>query len=158
MPLAMVVVALYVVVTAPLLYLVLRVHSLQSDYTRLFMAALILQIIPIGLVFFPLGFIGVVLLLASLVATWRRNWRFRAMGIENPEVARRWGLELVFNLWALGFALEQKGVAYLFLEVVDHHGLGFLWTGLLPMTGLLAVVLAFLISRERGVLRASPVA
>jgi hypothetical protein len=152
MPLAMVVVALYVVVTAPLLYLVLRVHSLQSDYTRLFMAALILQIIPIGLVFFPLGFIGVVLLLASLVATWRRNRRFRAMGIDNPEVAKRWGLELVFNLWALGFALEQKGVAYLFLDVVGRHGLGFLWSFLIPASALGWLVLIGLIIRERRML------
>jgi hypothetical protein len=157
MPVVMGVVGLYIVVTAPMLALLLKVHGLQSAYTRLFVAAMILQIIPIGLFFFPLGFLGVVLLVVSLAVTWRRNRRFKAMGIDNPEVAKRWTLEYVFNLLGLAFAIEQ-GVAYLFLEVVDHHGLGFLWTGLLPMTGLLAVVLAFLISRERGVLRASPVA
>jgi hypothetical protein len=74
------------------------------------------------------------------------------MGIENPEVARRWGLELVFNLWALGFALEQKGVAYLFLDVVGRRGLGFLWSFLIPASALGWLVLIGLIIRERRML------
>lgn len=149
MPPVMGVVALYILVTAPMLYLVLRVHGLQSDYTRLFMLALILQIIPIGLLFFPLGFIGLVLLVVSLLATGRRNRRFKAMRIDNPEVARRWALEYVFNLVGLTLAVEQKAVSYLFVQVVERHGLGFLWTGLLPMTGVMAVALVALIRRER---------
>lgn len=149
MPPIMGVVALYILATAPMLYLVLRVHGLQSDYTRLFMLALILQIIPIGLLFFPLGFLGVVLLVVSVTATARRNRRFKAMGIDNPAVARRWTLEYLFNLVGLGLAIEQKAVSYLFLRVIERQGLGFLWTGLVPITVALAIVLGALIRRER---------
>ena len=151
---AMLVVGLYIAVTAPMLYLFLRVHSLNSDYTRLFLAALILQIIPIGLIFFPLGLLGVALLIVSLVGTYRRNARFRALGIHNPEVARRWRQEYVLNLWALGLALEQKGVAYGFMQVIAHQGLAFLWTMLLPMSVLIWGCLGWLIRQETRALKA----
>lgn len=113
----MVAVALYVAVTVPLLAILLLVHRWKSDYTTLLMAALILQIIPIGLMFFPAGFVGVVLLAASLALTWRRNRRFRQLRLDNPEVHRRWTQEALLAVVALGFSLEQKGVAWLFAEV-----------------------------------------
>ena len=150
---ALVVVGLYLVVTAPMLVLLLRVHNLNSDYTRLFMAALLLQIIPLGLLFFPVGFLGVGLLAVTLVATRQRNARFRALGIHNPEVARRWRQEYLLNLWAIGLAIEQKGVAYLFMQVSTHRGLDFLWTGLLPMTVVIWAGLGWAIVRETRSLR-----
>jgi hypothetical protein len=138
----MVVVALYIVTTIPLLALLLAVHRLRSDYTRLFQAALVLQIVPLGVLFFPLGFVGLALLVLATGLTVRRNRRFSAMRLENPAVARRWALVHLANAWALGFAVLQKGVVYLFLEVVGHRGLGFATRGLLPLAGLVALTLA----------------
>ncbi len=149
------VVALYVLVTAPLLFLLVKVHGLAGGYTGLFMAALILQLIPIGLFFFPLGFVGVALLAVSLVGCVRRNRRFEALGIDNPEVGARWRLEYALHLWAIGFALEQKAVAYLFLDVVGHRGLGFAQSGLLPLSLALWAVLAVLLVRHRHRSRAA---
>ena len=146
---ALIVVALYVVVTAPLLFLLVKVHRLAGGYTGLFMAALILQLIPIGLFFIPLGLIGVAMLAVSLVGCWRRNRRFEALGIDNPEVSRRWRLEYALHLWAIGFALEQKGVAYLFLDVVGQRGFGFATSGLLPLSLALWAVLAVLLVHHR---------
>lgn len=123
------VVALYLFVTMPFIALVPLAHALRSDYTRLFMAGLVLQLIPIGLVFFPLGFIGVAILGITFVSAHRRNRRFRDLAIDNPDVYRRWSCEYILNAFAFGFAMEQKGVAWLFLEVVSKHGfhiLGFL--------------------------------
>jgi hypothetical protein len=150
MPLVMIVVALYLLVSAPMLGLVLLVHNLKSDYTRLFVTALILQIIPIGLIFFPLGLIGLGMLFVSLFLTVRRNRQYEALGAKNPEVSRRWTLEYQANLVAVGLALEQKGVAWLFLEVAAKHGLGFLLE-LAPATLVIGSVLgAFLLkSRQR---------
>ena len=145
----MVVVGLYVLTTAPLLYLLLRAHALKSDYTRWFMAAMMLQILPLGLIFFPLGAIGVVLLAISLAEAHHRHARFKAMGIHNPEVSARWRLEYLYHLWAIGFTLEQKAVAYLFIEVVHRHGFGFFWTWLLPLSGGMWLILGALIIRER---------
>lgn len=153
---AMIVVGLYVLATAPLLFLVVRVHALKSDYTRLFMAALLLQLIPVGLIFFPFGFVGVILLGASLVEAHRRHVRLKRMGIHNPEVAARWRFAYVCHLWAIGFSLEQKGVAYLFLDVVNHHGFGFLWRALLPASVCLWLILGGLIVREWLTGRALP--
>lgn len=152
----MIVVGLYVLATAPLLFLVVRVHALKSDYTRLFLAALLLQLIPVGLIFFPFGFIGVILLGVSLVEAYRRHARLKRMGIHNPEVAARWRFEYVCHLWAIGFALEQKGVAYLFLDVVNHHGFRFLWSALLPASVGLWLILGGLIAREWLAGRAVP--
>jgi hypothetical protein len=143
------VVALYVLVTAPLLVLLVKVHGLAGGYTGLFMAALILQLIPIGLFFFPLGFIGAAMLAVSLAGCVRRNRRFQALHIDNPEVERRWRLEYVLHLWAIGFALEQKGVAYLFLDVVGQRGFGFAMSGLLPLSLGLWLTLAALLLRHR---------
>ena len=145
---SMAVVGLYILVTAPLLYLLLRVHAMKSDYTRLFVAALLLQIIPIGLFFFPFGVAGVLLLAVSLGDAYRRHARLKAMGIDNPEVSSRWQLAYMLHLWAIGFTLEQKGVAYLFLDVVNHRGFGFFWQGFLPMSAAIWLILGALILRE----------
>lgn len=144
---AMIVVGLYVLATAPLLYLLLRVHALKSDYTRLFLAALLLQLIPVGLIFFPFGFVGVALLAVSLSEAHRRHARLKRMGIHNPEVAARWRLEYMCHLWALGFALEQKAVAYMFLDVVNLQGFRALWT-LAPLSAVMWLILGGLIVHE----------
>lgn len=145
---AMGVVGLYVVCTAPFLPLLMLVHRLQSSYTGLFVAALILQLLPIGLVFFPLGFIGVGLLAYTLVASRRRNQSFLASGLYNPDVRRRWTQEYVLNLWAFAFALEQKGVALVFIQVTSRQGYAGLWQGLLPASVVLWLVIGTLIARE----------
>src|SRR5690606_36725250 len=110
---AMIVGGLCVLATASLLFVLLRVDALKSDYTRLFLAALLLQLIPVGLIFFAFGLVGVALLAVSLAEAHRRHAPLKRMGIHNPEVASRLQLEYMCHLWALGFALEQKGVAYL---------------------------------------------
>jgi hypothetical protein len=64
------------------------------------------------------------------------------MRLDNPAVARRWALVYLANAWALGFAVIQKGVVYLFLEIVGHRGMSFAWRGLAPLAAAVAVVLA----------------
>lgn len=150
---AMAVVGLYVACTAPFLGLILYVHALKSSYTQLLIIALILQLIPIGLVFFPLGFIGVALLAYTLAETARRNGQFRASGVQNPEVERRWTREYIANLLAFGLALEQKGVALVFVQVTARQGLEGLWQGLLPVSLIMWALLGHLIWRETRRLR-----
>jgi hypothetical protein len=145
---SMAVVGLYVACTAPFLGLILYVHALRSSYTQLLIIALILQLIPIGLVFFPLGFIGVALLAYTLAETGRRNRLFRTGGYQNPEVERRWTREYLANLWSFGLALEQKGVALVFVQVTSRQGLDGLWQGLLPASLILWALLGFSIWRE----------
>lgn len=142
------IVALYILCTAPFLPLLLYIHRLQSAYTGVFIAALVLQLIPIGLVFFPLGFIGVAMLAYTLVATARRNHLFRLAGIDNLEVARRWTQEYIANLIAFGFALDQKGVALVFIQVTSRQGFAGLWEGLLPASAILWLLLVPMIHRE----------
>ena len=144
----MAVVGVYILVTAPLLAVILLVHGLKSDYTGLFMAALLLQIIPIGLLFYPLGFIGVALLAYTMWGAFQRNRRFRSMGIDNPEVYRRWSIEYQANVVALAFAIEQKGVGLLFLEVAARKGFGLLWV-LVPTSLVLWAAAIALIQHER---------
>lgn len=105
---------------APLLGLALWVHRLGSAYTRLLLAALLLQLIPIGLVFFPLGFAGVALLGYALGATLRRNARFRRSGLANPDVHRRWTHEAIAAALALGFAVQHKALAVAFTQAAAH--------------------------------------
>lgn len=144
----MAVVGAYILVTAPLLALIILVHGLKSDYTGVLMAGLVLQIIPIGLLFYPLGFIGVLVLAYTLVGTVRRNRRFKTMGIDNPEVYRRWSTEYLANLVAFSFAIEQKGIGLLFIDVASHKGFGMLWA-LVPLSVLLWIAVIALIVRER---------
>lgn len=156
---AMGVVALYLLCTAPFLPLLLYVHRMKSAYTGMFIAAMILQLIPIGLVFFPLGLVGVGMLAFTLVATNRRNSAFVRSRLPNPGVERRWREEYLANLVAFGFGLEQKSVALLFIHVTTPHGgLGNAIWALLPGSLLLWGVLGPLMWRETralGALRAS---
>lgn len=149
----MIVVGLYVLVTAPLLGITLLIHGLKSDYTGLFVTGLVLQLIPIGLAFFPLGFLGVAVLAYTLWGALRRNQRFKALGIDNLEVYKRWSLEYQANLVALAFAIEQKGVSLLFIEVASRRGFGLLW-GLAPASVVLWAVVIALVVRERRTLPA----
>lgn len=144
----------YVLVTAPLLAVLLWVHRLRSDYTKLLLAALILQIIPIGLIFFPLGLVGMAVLAFTTVATLRRNARFRALAPENTEVHRRWTQEALANVLALGFAFEQKGIAWLLMDVTGQRGLAGLWLWLLPGSLVLWLALAPWLRREWRIFRA----
>ena len=141
------IVGLYVFFTAPFLALLMFIHRLRSSYTGLFMVAIILQLVPIGLIFFPLGFIGVGLLAFTLVSTARRNKSFESSGLHNPGVQRRWTLEYIANLWAFGLALEQKGVALVFIQVTSRSGLSGLWEGFLPASVLMWLLLGPLILR-----------
>lgn len=141
-------VALYIVATAPFLPLMLVVHKLDGAYTAPFIAALVLQIVPIGLIFFPLGFVGVAILGFTLFQVRRRLGDFRRSGLENPEVHVRWIKEYLANLVALGFALEQKGAAFVFLEASSGQGLGHLWTILIPSSVALWAVIAVIFRRE----------
>ncbi len=137
-------VALYLAATAPFLPLLLVVHRLGGAYTALFIAAIVLQLVPIGLVFLPLGFIGVVMLAYTLTAVSRRLSDYRRSGIDHPTIHRRWIQEYLANLVAFGFALEQKGAAIVFIEASSGQGLGHFWTVMLPLSvgmwGAIAVV------------------
>lgn len=141
-------VALYLVATAPFLPLLLVVHRLGGAYTTLFIAAIVLQLVPIGLVFLPLGFLGVAMLAYTLLAVLRRLGDFRRSGIENPLVHRRWIQEYLANLVALGFALEQKAAALLFLEASSGQGLGHLWSVMLPVSVVMWGAIGLLFRRE----------
>lgn len=149
---AIAVVFLYVLATLPFLALLLRVLRHQSDYTRLFVAGLTLQLLPVGLLYLPLGAVGVLLLGYTLVTSYRRNRQFRKTGIEHPEVEHRWSIEYQANLLALGFALEQKAIAWLFVQVVSRHGFEVLWRWILPMSVPMWLGLLLLIELERHTL------
>jgi len=119
-------VACYVVATIPFLPLMLVVHRLGGAYAGLFMAALVMQILPIGLVFIPVGALGVGLLAYTLYQVRGRLRHFRSSGLNNPEVHTRWTKEHVANWVALGLALEQKAAAWLFLEASSGNSIGVL--------------------------------
>lgn len=146
-------VALYLLATAPFLPLLLVVHKLDGAYTMPFIVAIVLQLVPIGLVFLPLGFIGVAILVYTLVAVTQRLRVYRRAGIDNPEVHLRWSREYLANLVALGFALEQKGAAIVFLEASSGQGLGHFWQVMLPASALLWAAIAILFHRERRRIR-----
>lgn len=151
---AIAVVFLYLLATLPCLGLVVGVLRRQSAYTRLFLGGLLLQLLPVGLLYFPLGFAGVALLGYTLAVSWRHNRQLRASGIAHPDVERRWSLEYRANLWAVGFALEQKAMAWLFLEVVGHRGFQVLWQWILPLSaGTWATLLVLLACEHRAVRR-----
>jgi hypothetical protein len=151
----MAVVGVYLLFSAPMLGVLLLVHGLRSDYTNLLMAALFLQIIPIGLLFYPLGFIGVAMLGYTLWLAAERNRRFRRMGIDNVGVYRRWSTEYQANAVALGLAIEQKAVGLLFIEVAARHGFAMLWS-LIPASVVLWFLVITLVRRERGYVRTLP--
>jgi hypothetical protein len=145
----MVAVGVYVAMTAPFLPLLLYVNRYGGAYTGLFVAALVLQLVPIGLVFFPLGFIGVGILGWTLWSTRQRLLEFRRSGIPNPSVHAAWVREYLANLVAMGFALEQKGAALAFLEASTGQGLFVLWAIFLPASVLLWAGLAVPLRAER---------
>jgi hypothetical protein len=145
----MITVALYVLVSAPFLPLMLYVHRLGGAYAGLFMGALVLQLIPIGLAFLPLGLVGVALLGFTLARVGKRLAAFRASGMHNPEVHDRWSKEYMANALALGLALEQKGIAWVFLAASRGGGLSDLWTVVLPASLIVWGAVAWGIHRER---------
>lgn len=145
----MIAVGLYVLTTAPFLPLMLFVHRLGGAYAGLFMAAMILQLVPIGLVFIPLGAVGVALLGFSLHRVAQRLKGFRRAGLPNPAVHERWSHEYLANIVALGLALEQKGAAWTFLEASRGVGFATFWTWIVPLSLVLWAWLAWLIVRER---------
>lgn len=114
-------VACYVVATIPFLPLMLVVHRLGGAYAGLFLAALVMQILPIGLVFIPVGALGVALLAYTLRQVSRRLVQFRLSGMHNADVHARWVKEWLANWVAFGLALEQKAAAWLFLEASSGH-------------------------------------
>lgn len=130
-------VACYVVATIPFLPLMLVVHRLGGAYAGLFMAALVMQILPIGLVFIPIGALGVGLLGYTLHQVRSRLRHFRASGLQNPEVHARWTRECIANWLALALGLEQKAAAWLFLEASSGHAI----VGLTLVLGGLSVLL-----------------
>lgn len=143
----------YLVVTAPMALVVLKVHRLQSDYTRLFMIAMFLQLIPVGLVFFPLGFAGLGLLGFTMASTLLRNRKFRRMAIHNPEVHRRWTVEAIANLAAFALGLAQKSVAAAFAGVVSQQPWQHAAAWLAPATLAVWIVVGWAIWREWRLLR-----
>ncbi|MEB3196745.1 MAG: hypothetical protein VKP62_06025 [Candidatus Sericytochromatia bacterium] len=141
-------VGLYVLATAPFLPLMLYVHRLDGAYAGLFMGALVLQLVPLGMLFLPLGALGVALLMVTLYRAHARLVAFRDAGLHNPRVHARWIREYLANLVALGLALEQKAVAWIFLEASSGKGLDHLYTIVLPASLLLWAGLLVLIRRE----------
>ena len=141
-------VALYLLATAPFLPLLLVVHKLDGAYTGLFIAAIVLQLVPIGLVFLPLGFLGVAILAYTLHAVHGRLRDFRRTGLDSPLVHARWIREYLANLVAFGFALEQKAAAVIFLEASSRQGLGHLWWVALPASVAMWAVIAVAFRRE----------
>lgn len=115
---------LYALFTVPLLLLLIRVHAWGSPYTRLFQAALLLQIIPVGLVYLPLGAASLGLLALALWKAEKQVRQFRALGVSNPAVERRWGTLALAGWGAMGCACQQKVVSVLFVQLVAHQPLG----------------------------------
>ncbi|MEB3186140.1 MAG: hypothetical protein VKP72_01730 [bacterium] len=140
----------YLACTIPCVGLLIWILRLRSDQVGLFAVALWLQLVPVGLLYWPLGLPGVVLLAAALWRCVRRNHRFRSSGLGNPEVERLWSRETVGAWLALGLACEQKGLAWLFLEVTGHRGWDLLWHVLLPVSliGWLAIALGIHLERR----------
>lgn len=149
---AIAVVFLYLLASLPFLGLLVGVLRRQSAYSRLFIWGLVLQLIPVGLLYFPFGAAGVLLLAYTLVASHRQNRQFRATGIAHPDVELRWSREYQANLWALGFAVEQKAMAWLFLQVVGRQGFQVLWQWILPLSALMWGGLLCLLWAERRTL------
>ena len=143
----------YLFFTAPLALIVVKVHRLRSDYTRLFMLAMFLQLIPVGLVFFPLGLVGLGLLGFTLASTMLRNRKFRRLAIHNPEVHRRWTVEAIANLAAFAVGLGQKSVAVAFAGVVSKQGWHMQATWLVPATLAVWTVVGWALLTEWRVLQ-----
>lgn len=150
---AMTLVILYLAITGPMALVMLKVHGLRSDYTRLFMLAMFLQLIPVGLIFLPLGVIGLALLAYTLGATVLRNRKFRRMAIHNPEVHRQWTVEAIAHFAALGLAVEQKLIALAFMSVVSRQP-GPWWAWLIAGSVVIGAVTGLAIARERRILKA----
>jgi len=114
---AIAVIGAYLACTVPLLAILLKALTMRGAYMGVFIAGLLLQIIPIGLFFFPLGIIGVGILAYSTISASHRAYQLRRLHLDNQDVERLWTLELLLNLMAIGFAVQQKLFAWLFLQV-----------------------------------------
>lgn len=141
-------VALYLLATAPFLPLLLVVHKLDGAYTAPFIVAIVLQLVPIGLVFLPLGLVGVAILAYTLHGVWGRLRDFRRAGLASPQVEARWIKEYLANLVAMGLALEQKAAAIVFLEASSGQGLAHFWWVMLPASVVLWAAIGVAFRRE----------
>lgn len=147
--LALAMVVAYMIVTAPFLYLLVKAHGMQRDYLGLFVTGVILQIIPIGLVYFPLGLAGLAVLGASLSGAAARSRRIRRSALRAPEVIRRWSGDYLLNLVAFALALEQKGIAVVFIAVTRRMSGTALWLSLGAFSLVLWATVLLLARRER---------
>lgn len=125
----------YLLSTAPFLFLLPLAHRGQAEGRTWLLAGMVLQLLPIGLIFFPLGFVGVAILGGAWVATLRRQRLFALSGILRPDLAAAWRQEQLLAGAATTLALQQKGVALAFLEAARGHG-GWPLAGALLLWGL----------------------
>lgn len=149
---------LYAAFTVPLLLLLIRVHAWGSPYTRLFQAALLLQIVPVGLVYLPLGAVSLGVLGYALWKAEKQVRQFRALGVSNPAVERRWGTLALAAWGAMGCACQQKVVAVLFVELVAHQPLAELLPAAVGVSGLGWLALLSYVGWQYRQLPAAPAA
>lgn len=138
----------YLACTIPCVGILVGLLRLRSDQTTLFTVALWLQLVPVGLLFWPLGLPGVLLLGLALCRCVVRNRKLRASGIVQAEVERLWSRETIGAFLALGFACEQKAMAWLFLDVTGHRGWAVLPEVLIPASVVTWGAIAVSIWRE----------
>jgi hypothetical protein len=146
-------VVLYMLFTIPFLGLLFWVLRERGAYTRLFLWGILLQLIPIGLLFWPGGLVGLGVLAYALATSGRRNWQLGVSGLHHPEVERKWSREYRAGLVAMACALEQKGAAWLFMDVVGRRGFGLLWSFLVPASLVMWLAVAGLLAVETRRLR-----
>ena len=143
----------YIACTVPCVGLLVWILQLRSVHAREFQVALFLQLLPVGLLYWPLGVPGVAILGSCIWRGGRRMRQFRGSGLYNPSVEKAWSLEQVGALLAFGLACEQKAFAWLFLEVSSHRGWGVLWGTILPASVFGWLAIALLVRRERLTLK-----
>ncbi len=139
----------YLACTIPCVGILVGLLRLRSDQATHFTVALWLQLVPVGLLFWPLGLPGVILLGLALWRCLVRNRKLRASGIVQSTVERLWHRETIGAFLALGFACEQKAMAWLFMDVTGHRGWAVLGEILIPASVVTWTAIALGIWRER---------
>jgi hypothetical protein len=118
---------LYILSTAPFLPLLILTHRLRADNTPRIITGMALQIIPLGLVFLPLAVAGVAYLTFLLRESIKRNRQFEQSGLNHPDLWQKWRQETTLLWWAVGLAIQQKIIAWLFLDASARHLPGVQW-------------------------------
>ena len=100
----------YIACTVPCVGLLVWILQLRSVHAREFQVALFLQLLPVGLLYWPLGVPGVAILGSCIWRGGRRMRQFRVSGLYNPSVEKAWSLSVGGAKPALRLGLGVAGL------------------------------------------------